>query len=80
MSRPKREGITLRNFRLPDEVFFEFEYLSEELNSTSTAEMVKAMRKSIEAYKKKNPLLIKKDGRFPLTKSRIRKMKQPQKA
>lgn len=61
---------TLRNFILPDDLFYEFEYVAEENSRSATSEIVESMKLVIDAYKKKN----KKTGALPMSLSRKKKM------
>lgn len=69
-----KKGITLRNYKLPDDIFYDFEYIAEEENSNNTAEIVRAMKSKIKEYKKYNPDKVLENGRLPFSKTRLKKM------
>lgn len=67
---------TLRTFELPDDLFYEFEYIAEERSRSTVGEIVESMKYAVEKYKTENPDKVKKSGSLPYTQSRIDKMKR----
>lgn len=72
MGRPTPETpLTLRNFRLPDDLYYKFEFIAEQNNRTVTGHLSEIMKMEVEKQKE-NQGYKDKDMR---TKARREKIK-----
>jgi hypothetical protein len=67
---------TLRNFKLDNDLFHQFEFVAFVNKRTVTAEITEGMKRTVAEFKKANPTLVTA-GFLPMTEER--KLKQAEK-
>lgn len=65
----KRTG-TLRNFKLNDNLFYEYEWIATFNMRNVTAQLTEDIKAIVEKFKKENPQFVNTDGTLPLIEKR----------
>lgn len=74
-SAPVKSKLTLRNFKVEDDVFYPFEYVAEQNNRSTTRELAEVMKSSVEQFRRANPDKVDENtGQLPYSSSRKIKM------
>lgn len=63
---------TLRNFKIDDELFFQYEFVAAQNKRTVTAQLTEDIKAAVDEFKRNNPKLVNKStGRLPMTDDRM---------
>lgn len=67
----KTKSNTLRNFKINDDLFYQYEFVATQNMRNVTAQLTEDIKKVVDSYKKSNPGLVDKNGNLPYTDKRI---------